>query len=86
MNWKLWIKAATVRALKTICQTALAVISTAAVLSEVDWKYAVSASILAGILSVLTSLAGLPEVDQQAEVVRYDDDRSDDAPSFGEDK
>lgn len=67
MNWKLWIKCAAVRALKTVCQTALAVISTAAVLSEVDWKYAVSASILAGILSVLTSLAGLPEVDQYTE-------------------
>lgn len=63
MNLKLWIKCAAVRALKTVCQTALAVISTAAVLSEVDWKYAVSASILAGILSILTSLAGLPEVD-----------------------
>ena len=84
MNWKLWLKCAAVRALKTVCQTALAVISTAAVISEVDWKYAVSASLLAGILSVLTSLAGLPEVDQQAQVVRYDDDRSDDAPIFEE--
>ena len=84
MNWKLWVKCAAIRALKTICQTALAVISTAAVLSEVDWKYAVSASILAGILSLLTSLAGLPEVDQSVEIVRYDDDRSDDAPNYGE--
>lgn len=84
MNWKLWAKCAAIRALKTICQTALAVISTAAVLSEVDWKYAVSASIMAGILSLLTSLAGLPEVDQSVEIVRYDDDRSDDAPNYGE--
>lgn len=63
MNWKLWIKAAAIRAVKTICQAAIATIGTAAVISEIDWKYIVSASILAGILSVLTSLAGLPEVD-----------------------
>ena len=64
MNWKAWTRAAAIRAIKTICQTAVASISTAAVLSEVDWKFVVSASLLAGILSVLTSLAGLPEVDQ----------------------
>lgn len=64
MNWKLWIKAAAIRAVKTICQAAIATIGTAAVISEVDWKYAVSAALLAGILSVLTSLAGLPEVDK----------------------
>lgn len=85
MNWKLWIKAAAIRAIKTICQAAVATIGTAAIISEIDWKYIVSASLLAGILSVLTSLAGLPEVDQQNHVVRYDDDRSDDAPIFEED-
>ncbi|MBQ1729757.1 MAG: hypothetical protein II036_05365 [Oscillospiraceae bacterium] len=61
--WKEWIKAAGVRAIKTIAQTAIATIGTAAVLSAVDWKIVASASILAGILSLLTSLAGLPEVD-----------------------
>lgn len=63
MDWKLWGKAAAIRSLKTICQTAVASISTAAVLSEIDWKFVFSASLLAGILSILTSLAGLPEVD-----------------------
>ena len=59
---KTWIKAAAVRALKTVCQTAVATIGTAAILSSVDWKMVVSASILAGVLSILTSIAGLPEV------------------------
>ena len=59
-----WLKAAGIRALKTICQTALATIGTAAVMSQVNWVAVVSASVLAGILSLLTSLAGLPEVDE----------------------
>lgn len=63
MNWKAWARAAAIRAIKTICQTAIASIGTAAVIAEVDWKLVVSASLLAGILSVLTSLAGLPEVE-----------------------
>lgn len=57
-----WLKAAGIRALKTICQTALATIGTAAVMSQVNWVAVISASVLAGILSLLTSLAGLPEV------------------------
>ena len=57
-----WAKAAAVRAVKTIAQTAVAMIGTATVLAEVDYKIVISASILAGILSVLTSIAGLPEV------------------------
>ena len=61
--WIKWIKAAGVRAIKTIAQTAIATIGTAAVLSSVDWRSVVSASILAGILSLLTSLGGLPEVE-----------------------
>ncbi len=59
---KKWIKAAGVRAIKTIAQTAIATIGTAAVLGEVEWVAVGSASILAGVLSVLTSIAGLPEV------------------------
>lgn len=60
---KQWLKAAAVRAVKTIAQTAVATIGTSAVIiSAVDWRVVVSASLLAGILSVLTSVAGLPEV------------------------
>lgn len=62
---KEWWTAAGTRAIKTIAQTAVASIGTAAVLSQVDWKVAVSASVLAGVLSLLTSLAGLPEVDKK---------------------
>lgn len=58
---KKWIKCALVRALKTVAQTAVATIGTSALLSEVDWLMVLSASILAGILSILTSLAGIPE-------------------------
>ena len=58
-----WLKAAGVRAVKTMAQTALAVITTGAVMSDVDWLAVGSASLLAGIASLLTSLAGLPEVE-----------------------
>ncbi len=61
-NFLKWLKAAGVRAVKTVAQTAVATIGTSAVISEVDWKIVVSASLLAGILSLLTSVAGLPEV------------------------
>lgn len=64
-KFKIWLKAALVRSLKTIAQTAVATIGTAAVLSSVDWKMVVSASILAGVLSILTSIAGLPEVKEE---------------------
>lgn len=59
---KKWIKAAAVRAVKTVAQTAVATIGTAAVLDEVNWIMVGSAAVLAGILSLLTSVAGLPEV------------------------
>lgn len=62
MNVKKWIKAAGVRAIKTVAQTAVATIGTAAVLGAVDWVAVVSAAALAGILSLLTSVAGLPEI------------------------
>ena len=57
-----WIKAAGVRAVKTVAQTAVATIGTAAVLGEVNWVMVLSASVLAGVISLLTSVAGLPEV------------------------
>ena len=59
---KKWLKAAGIRAVKTVAQTAVATIGTSAVISAVDWKLVVSASILAGGVSLLTSVAGLPEV------------------------
>lgn len=61
-NFKAWIKAAGVRAVKTVAQTAVATIGTSAVMGEVNWVMVGSASLLAGILSLLTSVAGLPEV------------------------
>lgn len=61
-NFKDWIKAAGIRAIKTVAQTAVATIGTAAVMGNVDWVMVASASALAGILSMLTSIAGLPEL------------------------
>lgn len=61
---KKWLKAATVRAVKTMAQTAVATIGTSAVMGDVNWVMVVSASALAGILSLLTSVAGLPEVQE----------------------
>lgn len=60
---KAWWRAALVRAVKTIAQTAIATIGTTAVISQVNWLIVLSASALAGILSMLTSIAGLPEVE-----------------------
>ena len=61
--WKNWWRAAGVRAVEAMAQTAAATIGTAAVLSDVDWPVALSAAVVAGALSLLTSVAGLPEVD-----------------------
>lgn len=59
---KSWLKCAGVRAVKTVAQTAVATIGTSSVMGEVNWAMVASASLLAGVLSVLTSVAGLPEV------------------------
>ena len=64
---KQWLKAAGIRAIKTIAQTAIATISTSAALDEVNWVMVASASALAGILSLLTSIAGLPELEEKEE-------------------
>ena len=62
-DWKRWAQAAGIRALKTVAQTAAATIGVSALMEEVNWLSVLSASLLAGILSLLTSVAGLPEVD-----------------------
>lgn len=65
VDTKQWLKAAAVRAVKTVAQAAIAGIGTAAVLGQVDWKYVASASVLAGVISVLTSITGIPEVTEK---------------------
>ncbi len=57
-----WIKAAGVRAIKTVAETAVATIGTSAIISQVDWRLVISASVLSGILSLLISIKGLPEI------------------------
>lgn len=64
IEFKKWIKAAGVRAIKTIAQSAVAAIGSSTVLGAVDWKIVVSTAVLAGVLSLLTSVAGLPEIEQ----------------------
>lgn len=61
-NWKLWLRCAGVRAIKTVAQTAVATIGANVMISDVNWVTVVSASVLAGLLSMLTSIGGLPEV------------------------
>lgn len=62
-----WWEASLIRALKTVCQTLVAMIGTSTMIESVDWRVVFSSAILAGILSILTSLGGLPEVDNQKE-------------------
>lgn len=63
MKSKTWLKAALIRAIKTVAQTAVSLIGVGSVMSDINWAMVGSASVLAGILSILTSIAGLPEVE-----------------------
>lgn len=64
-KFKMWVKCAGIRAIKTVAQTAVGSIGASAIFSEVDWKIVVSGALLAGVVSLLTSVAGLPEVDNK---------------------
>lgn len=64
-NFKTWLKCAGIRAIKTVAQTAIATIGTSAVMGDVNWLMVGSASLLAGILSILTSIAGIPEAKKE---------------------
>lgn len=72
-NTKDWIRAAAIRAIKTMAQTAIATIGTSALISDIDWRLVASASAVAGILSVLTSIAGLPEVKQEQDEIEIEE-------------
>ena len=65
IDTKKWLKAARVRALKTVAQTFIATVGTSTVMNAVDWKMVISASVLAGIVSIATSVAGIPEVKEE---------------------
>lgn len=67
-KWTKWWKAAGIRAIKTVAQSAIAAIGASAILSEVNWPVVVSAAVLAGVLSLLTSVAGLPEVNERTTI------------------
>lgn len=68
-HFQKWIKCAGVRAIKTMAQTAIATIGTSAIISEINWKIVISAAAVAGLLSILTSIAGLPEVDNDPNLI-----------------
>lgn len=73
MDWKTWIKAAGIRAIKTVAQAAIATIGASTAMGDVNWVLVGSASALAGILSLLTSIAGLPEVKQQKQIAELEE-------------
>ena len=73
-----WLKCAGIRAIKTICQTAIATIGTTTMFNEVDWRVVASASLLAGLLSLLTSLAGLPEIEKNNIEKEFENEDEDD--------
>lgn len=77
VNTLAWFKAAGVRAIKTVAQTAIATIGASATMGEVNWVMVGSASLLAGIVSILTSIAGVPEVPEKVEEVDPDDTKGD---------
>ena len=84
---KAWFKAALIRAIRTWAQAFIALVpTTAVVIHDVNWAVCLSGASLAAILSIITAVAGLPEVNQVPEIERDDDDRSDDAPNFGGDE
>lgn len=72
--WSEWIKAAGIRAIKTIAQTALGLLTVGAAISEVEWAHVASVALVAGVYSLLTSLAGLPELDSKAEAGVFDEE------------
>lgn len=65
VNTKKWLKSALIRALKTVCQSAVSVIGVSATLGSVDWKLVISTALLSGIVSILTSVGGIPEVESE---------------------
>jgi hypothetical protein len=78
MKFANWIKKAGIRAIKTVAQTALATIGTTALITEVNWLVVASASALAGVLSLITSLAGLPELEEEADGKHYEEEEKTD--------
>lgn len=79
MNFKKWLAAAGIRAIKTIAQTAIATIGTSAVISEINWVMVASASAVAGILSLLTSIGGLPELDLEEKLEKVAEEKNEEA-------
>lgn len=67
VNTKKWMKSAGIRAVKTMAQTAVSVIAVGSTVASVDWKLAASSAVVAGVVSILTSVAGLPEVESEGE-------------------
>ena len=84
---KAWIKAAAIRAIRTLAQGFIALVpTTAVIIKDVDWAVCLSGATLAAIISLIMSIAGLPEVNNVPEIDRDDDDRGDDAPDYGGDE